>query len=169
MHKTALFTIALCSLACHGDAMTKPCPATACCGVGAMCTNGPPPPPVLTTRSTWRPILTPDSLVAMEVTVLVSNSHDVHIEVAVGADCQLGLEILVENGGGKPFNPIICSPHGPTIDLGPLDTVTLTRVFDAHTLASVAPGTYGLAPVITQTTAKIEAWAGWAQFPLARP
>jgi hypothetical protein len=105
----------------------------------------------------------------MEVTVLVSNSHDVHIEVAVGADCQLGLEILVENGGGEPFNPIVCSPSGPTIDLGPRDTVTLTRVFDAHTLASVAPGTYGLAPVITQTTAKIESWAGWAQFPLARP
>src|SRR5665811_393677 len=153
MRKTALFMIVLASLGCHhSEAMTGPCTASSvCCPMGAMCAYGPPPPPMLTTRSTWRPILTPDSLVAMEVTVFVSNSHDVHIQIAVGADCQFGLDILVENGGGKPFAPFVCSPSGPPIDLGPLDTVTLIRVFDAHPLASVAPGTYGLAPVITQT------------------
>jgi hypothetical protein len=172
MRKTVLVMIALGSLACHGDGdtMTRPCTVSAgCCPPGASCMVRSAHTPMLTTHSTWRPILTPDSLVAMEVSVLVSNQHEVHLQIAVGGDCQLGLDILVEDGGGRPFGPITCEPSGPPIDLGPLDTVTLTRVFDAHTLALVAPGTYGLAPVITQTNARNQAWAGWAQFPLARP
>jgi len=62
-----------------------------------------------------------------------------------------------------------CAPGGPTLELAPGDTTVLTRVLGADTLASFAPGMYGVNVAVTTSTALIGVWAGAVQLPLAGP
>ena len=59
-----------------------------------------------------------------------------------------------------------CAPGGPTIALAPGDTAVLTRVLGADTLATFAPGTYGVNVAVTTTAAVIGVWGGAVQLPL---
>jgi len=60
-----------------------------------------------------------------------------------------------------------CPPGASTLELAPGETTVLTRVLDADTLASFAPGTYGVNVAVTTSTGLIGVWAGPVQLPLA--
>jgi len=61
-----------------------------------------------------------------------------------------------------------CPPDASMLELAPGDTTMLTRVLRADTLASFAPGTYGVNVAVTTSTGLIGLWAGAVQLPLAR-
>jgi len=60
-----------------------------------------------------------------------------------------------------------CPPGASTLELAPGETTVLTRVLDADTLASFAPGTYGVNVAVTTSPGLIGVWAGRVQLPLA--
>ena len=60
-----------------------------------------------------------------------------------------------------------CPPDASMLELAPGDTAVLTRVLGADTLASFAPGVYGVNVAVTTSTAVIGVWAGAVQLPLA--
>jgi len=62
-----------------------------------------------------------------------------------------------------------CPPDASMLELAPGDTAVLTRVLGADTLASFAPGTYGVNVAVTTSTGLIGVWAGAVQLPLASP
>jgi hypothetical protein len=161
MRKIMLSMIALGSLACRGDTVTN----VQCCELRL-------PPPTVTVRATSRPILNADSLAELEVSAVVSNRTSVHLNVAVGVQCPLGVRIFPDPTGAQMSEvseSMACPSGGPTVDLGPSDSLTLTHVVHADSLSLFAPGAYGLSVVLRSSTAIIGVWAGAVQLPLGRP
>jgi hypothetical protein len=92
--------------------------------------------------------------------------------VAVGVGCPLFVKLFPDPTGeyeGSTDSSMGCLSGGPALDLAPGDTAVLTRVIGADTLASFAPGTYGINVVVTTNPFLIGVWAGAVQLPLARP
>jgi hypothetical protein len=103
-----------------------------------------------------------DGGLALEVSTHLRNVVKVPVYVA---RCPLPVQIVPQGGGYGDSPEIGC----PTQYLAPGDTTTLTRVFGADTLASFAPGTYGVEVSVTTNLAWQGLPAGTIQLPLTSP
>jgi hypothetical protein len=126
-------------------------------------------PPTLTVTATTRVLPVASGAPDLEISASLRNSTSSHIQVAVGAQCPLFVQIFPDPTGeqsGSINLSMACAQGGPTLDLAPGDTAVLTRVFRAVTLASFAAGTYGVNVAITSTTGLMGVWAGAVHLPL---
>ena len=106
----------------------------------------------------------------LEVSASLRNTTTIHIKVAVGEQCPLFVHLFPDTTGepAVSLNPsMACPPSAPTRDLAPGDTALLIRVLGGDSLASLAPGTYGVNIAVTTSTALIGTWGGAVQLPLA--
>jgi hypothetical protein len=127
-------------------------------------------PPTLSVSATTRVVAsTAGGAPRLEVSAVLRNATGSHIRVAVGARCPLFVR-LVPDSTGEPLGSLdagmACAPGGPTLDVGPGDTAVLTRALGADSLATFAPGTYGVNVAVTTSTALVGVWAGAVQLPL---
>ena len=129
-------------------------------------------PPTLYVSAASRVVSETDSVLALEVSATLRNETGVHIQVRVGPTCPLFVR-LFWNPTGEPAghlsSSMACPRGGPTLDLAPGDTTVLRRILGAATLATYAPGTYGVNVAVTTSTGLLGAWAGAVQLPLATP
>lgn len=126
-------------------------------------------PPMLSVSATTRVLPVAGAAPDLEISALLWNSTAVHFKVAVGAQCPLFVRIFPDPTGepsGSLNASMACAQGGPTLDLAPGATAVLTRVVRADTLATFAPGTYGVNVAVTTTTDLIGVWAGSVQLPL---
>jgi hypothetical protein len=157
MHKTLGILVALASLACNAEAPTQ---------------NGMEnrlAPPTLSLTAISRPISNASGGQDLEVSALLRNSTKTHIVVATGAVCPLFVRIFPDPTGepsGSLDLSMACPSGSATVDLAPTDTLVLTRVVSADSLASFAPGNYGVNVAITTSTAVMGGWAGAILLPL---
>ena len=129
-------------------------------------------PPTLSISATSREVLNANGSLDLEVSALLRNSTKSHIALVNGAQCPLFVRIFLDPTGefSNSLDPSMgCPIGGPTVDLSPSDTALLTRVVPANTLASFAPGTYGINVVVTTTTVVSGVWAGAIVLPLGTP
>jgi len=106
----------------------------------------------------------------LEVSASLRNATKLRIGVAVGAQCPLFVRVFPDPTGEYADSlaaSMACPPGASTLELAPGDTAVLTRVLSADTLASFAPGTYGVNVAVTTSTGLIGVWAGAVQLPLA--
>jgi hypothetical protein len=106
----------------------------------------------------------------LEVSASLLNGMPSLVRVAVGEQCPLFVRIFPDPTGeymGALNASMACAPGGPALDLAPGDSAVLTRVLGADTLASFAPGRYGVNVAVTTDTYLIGVWAGTVQLPLA--
>ncbi|HVS61420.1 MAG TPA: hypothetical protein VHE82_12070 [Gemmatimonadaceae bacterium] len=125
-------------------------------------------PPTLSVSATTRVLPVAGGAPDLEISASLRNSTVSHIQVAVGAQCPLFVRIFPDPTGeysGSLDPSMACAQGGPILDLAPGDTAVLTRVLRADTLASFAPGTYGINVAVTTTTDLIGVWAGAVQLP----
>jgi hypothetical protein len=127
------------------------------------------PPPTLSVTATSHPIPNAGGGQDLEVIALLRNSTKSHILLVNGAQCPLFVRLFL-NPTGEPSGAVDpsmgCKSGGQTLDLAPGDTVALTRVLPADTLASFAAGKYGINVVVTTTTVVSAAWGGAVLLPL---
>ena len=126
-------------------------------------------PPTLSLTATSRPISNANGGQDLEVSALLRNSTKTHIGVATGALCPLFVRIFPDPTGepsGSLDLSMACPSGSATVDLAPTDTLVLTRVLPADSLASFAPGNYGVNVAITTSTAVMGGWAGAILLPL---
>lgn len=135
-------------------------------------------PPNLTVKATTRVISAASGAPALEVSALLRNQTTVGFQVAVGAQCPLYVELRSDPTGQYADSTSLsmaCAPGGPALVLAPGDTAVLTRVLGADTLASFAPGRYGVNVEVSFDTGTgpvggwgVEGvWADSVQLPLA--
>jgi hypothetical protein len=151
------FLVALVLVACAGETPTE---------------MRRPAPPTLSVSATTRVIAETDSSLALEVSATLRNGTGVHIQVSVGPTCPLFVRLLWNPTGefaNYTSSSMACPRGGPTLDLAPGDTTVLTRMLGADTLATFAPGTYGVNVAVTTSTGLLGVWAGAVQLPLATP
>ena len=157
MRKSVMLMIVLGSMAC-GDGLTS--------------NENRLPPPSLEFRATSRQILNADNTVDLEVSAAVWNPTSVHIQVAAGAQCPLGVRLFPDSTGivmGHLSASMACPAGRPNVDLAPSDTITLTHVVRADSLVLLSSGTYGVNVIITSSNAIMGGWAGAVHLPLGRP
>ena len=126
-------------------------------------------PPALSITATSRPIPNARGGQDLEVSALLRNSTKSHILLVNGAQCPLFVRLFPDPTGEQvgSLDPSMgCKSAGPTLDLAPGATATLTRVFPADTLASFAAGKYGINAVVTTTTGVSGVWGGTVLLPL---
>ncbi len=127
-------------------------------------------PPTLSVSASTRVVSVASGAPNLEVSASLRNATKVRIGVAVGAQCPLFVRVFPDPTGeyaGSLDASMACPPDASTLELAPGDTAVLTRVLGADTLASFAPGTYGVNVAVTTSTGLIGVWAGAVQFPLA--
>jgi hypothetical protein len=157
MHKTLGILVALASFACNAEAPTENG------GENRLA------PPTLSFSAASRPISNASGGQDLEVSVLLRNSTKTHIGVATGTLCPLFVRIFPDPTGepsGSLDLSMACPSGSATVDLAPTDTLVLTRVLPADSLASFAPGNYGVNVAITTTTDVMGGWAGAILLPL---
>ncbi|HYT69939.1 MAG TPA: hypothetical protein VEK78_01075, partial [Gemmatimonadales bacterium] len=85
------------------------------------------------------------------------------IRIALGTQCPLFVRIFPDPTGeyaASVNGSMACPPGASPLELAPGDTAVLTRVLGADTLASFAPGTYGVNVAVTTSTGLLGVWAG---------
>src|SRR5882762_4427318 len=141
----------------------------ACTGRGPTEMNRLAPPTVSVSAST-RAVSVASGAPNLEVSASLRNATKLRIGVAVGAQCPLFVRVFPDPTGeyaGSLDASVACPPNVSMLELAPGDTTVLTRVLGSDTLASFAPGTYGVNVAVTTTTGLIGVWAGAVQLPLA--
>jgi hypothetical protein len=151
MRKSVLLTIVVASMACDGLTSN---------GTGFPSLQL---PGVLVTS---RVILNADSTLDMQVSAVMSNPWSTHFEVA---QC-LGLAIISDTGVTRVSHSIGCPASAPTVDLAHADTLMLTRLIPADSLARFVPGAYQVNVVIASDNgSQYGAQPFTLRLPLARP
>jgi hypothetical protein len=128
-----------------------------------------PAPPTLRITGTNR-VVSVAGVPHLEVSASLRNPTTIHIRVSVGEQCPLFVQLYPDTTGepaGRLNPSMACPPSAPTRDLAPGDTALLIRVLGGDSLASLAPGNYGVNIAVTTSTALIGKWAGFVQLPLA--
>ena len=127
-------------------------------------------PPTLSISATTQVLSVAGGAPDLEVSASLRNAAQSRIRVAVGAQCPLFVRVFPDPRGeyaGSLDASTACPPGASTLELAPGETTVLTRVLDADTLASFAPGTYGVNVAVTTSPGLIGVWAGPVQLPLA--
>lgn len=140
----------------------------AACGDTATAVRRSRPPPLLTLNAATR-VLSAGAVNELEVSASLRNETTTQIRVAVGSECPLYVRIFPDPTGEAAdslSSSWACALDGRTIALVPGDTAVLTRVLGADTLASFAPGRYGVDVAVTTSTGLIGKRAGTIQLPL---
>jgi len=126
-------------------------------------------PPTLSVSATSRVSVNAGSGPELEVSASLQNKTKSHIQVAVGAQCPLFVQIFPNPTGEQRVttsSTMACPSGGPTLDIAPGGSAVLTRVFSAETLASYAEGRYGINVAVTSSTGVLGVWAGAVELPL---
>lgn len=126
-------------------------------------------PPTLSVTATSRPLSNAGGGQDLEISALLRNPTKTHVLLVNGAQCPLFVRLFPDPTGeasGSLDPSMGCSLGGPTIDLAPGDTTVLTRTLPAATLASFAPGKYGINVAVTTTTDLTGTWGGTVLLPL---
>jgi len=126
-------------------------------------------PPTLSVSAATRAVSVPNGSPNLEVSASLRNATRLRIRVAVGTQCPLFVRIFPDPTGeyaGSVDGSMACPPGASTLELAPGDTAVVTRVLGADTLASFAPGTYGVNVAVTTSTGLLGVWAGAVQLPL---
>lgn len=161
MHNPIRFLVALGLVACACEAPTEPSER-----------HRLPLPPTLSVSATTHVLSVAAGALDLEVVASLRNATTSRIRVAVGSQCPLFVRLFPNPTGEYAVSlnaSMACPPGASTLELAPDDTTVLTRVLGADTLASFAPGTYGVNVAVTTSTALLGAWAGAVQLPLATP
>ena len=128
-----------------------------------------PVPRPLTVTASARVLSATGAGPSLEVSALLENRTTRHKQVVIGARCPLWVR-LFPDPTGEMFESFddssLCRTRGPSLDIAPGHSATLTRVLRADTLTSFAPGTYGVNVAVTTNDGSIGAWAGTVQLPL---
>ncbi|MDE3128361.1 MAG: hypothetical protein KGL38_10175 [Gemmatimonadota bacterium] len=143
--------------------------AAAACGGAPTGTGRSLPPPTLQVSGSTRIRTDSGGQSELEVLAALSNPTSVHILVGMGAQCPLYVHVYPDPTGAYMVpagGPAGCAASAMTLDLAPGDSAVLTRVVPPDSLASLAPGTYGVALGVVTSTAIIGMWAGTVQLPV---
>ena len=127
-------------------------------------------PPTLSISGTTRIVTVATGSPSLEVAASIQNRTSIHIQVAVGGGCPLFVRLFPDPTGEYRESldaSMACAAGNPTLDLSPGDSVVLTRVLGADTLASYSPGWYGVNLAVTTSTALIGVWGGAVQLPMS--
>jgi hypothetical protein len=130
------------------------------------------PPPSLSVTATSRPVTNARGGQDLEVIAALRNPTAAHILLVNGAQCPLFVRLFPDPTGepsGSLDLSMACPSGAPTVDLAPGDTAVLTRSLSEDTLASFAPGKYGINVVVTTTTGVQGVWGGAVVLPLGAP
>ena len=133
--------------------------------------RAPVPRPLTVTAST-RVLSATGAGPSLEVSALLENRTTRHKQVVIGARCPLWVRLFPAPTGemsGSFDDSSLCRTRGPSLDIAPGHSATLTRVLRADTLTSFAPGTYGVNVAVTTNDGWIGVWAGTVQLPLKSP
>jgi hypothetical protein len=127
-------------------------------------------PPLPAVTATARALGGPNP--GLEVSAVVRNPTASHILVLTGPACPLYVRVFPDPTGeyaiaGGPSISCPTSSSPPMIDLAPGDSTRLSRTVPNDSLASYAPGTYGVNLTITIVTSIITVWAGAIDLPIA--
>jgi hypothetical protein len=157
MRNLTRFLVALGLVACKGQAPTE---------MNRL------PPPTLSVSAATHVLPVAGGAPVLEVSATLRNATTSAIRVAVGPACPLAVQLFPDPTGqyAGSLDPTTTCPSGATtLALAPGDTTVLTRRLGADTLASFAPGAYGVSVAVTTSTALIGVWAGAVELPLASP
>jgi len=148
--------IVLCSVACTGASPTD---------------NGLRlPPPTLYPTATTFAVAVSGGASVLEVSVTLHNYTTTHLQAVVSADCPFAVRLFPDSSGAYEYIGVVgCPAGGSELDIAPADSAVLTRVFRADTLATFAPGKYGVNVLVGTPTGTIGAWGGAIQLPLVSP
>jgi hypothetical protein len=103
----------------------------------------------------------------LKVSVTLHNYTSVHLQAVVSASCPFAVRIFPDSTGAYEYIGVnACPAGGSALDVAPADSVVLTRMISADSLATFARGTYGVNVLVGTTTGAIGAWAGAIQLPL---
>jgi hypothetical protein len=144
--------------ACSGDSLS------------AVDTQNRLPPPVPRIDASSRVTSDAGGVPVLEVSAILRNPTTTVFKVATGPNCPLFVQLYPAPTGqyvGQLNGSMACSPSSPTFDLAPNDSVILTRTFRSDSLATYAPGNYGINVAVTTTTAVIGKMAGNVILPLS--
>lgn len=126
-------------------------------------------PPTLSVSATTRVLPVASGAPDLEVSASLRNATRTRLWVALGAQCPLFVRVFPDPTGefaGSLDASMACPPGASTLELAPGDSTVLTRVLGADSLASFAPGNYGVNVAVTTSTGLIGVWAGAVQLPL---
>jgi hypothetical protein len=142
--------VVLCSLACKGESPTE-------------MSLGPP---------TFSPSVTFAAVGSggapnLAVSVTLRNHTAIHLQANESASCPFAVGIAPYPGGNETYIGVYGCPAGAAQrEVAPGDSVVLTGMIGADTLATFAPHTYQVS-ILVGTTMSI--WAGTIQLPLMPP
>jgi len=126
-------------------------------------------PPTLSVSAATRVVSVASGAPNLEVSASLRNATLLRIRIALGTQCPLFVRIFPDPTGeyaASVNGSMACPPGASPLELAPGDTAVLTRVLGADTLASFAPGTYGVNVAVTTSTGLLGVWAGAVQLPL---
>ncbi len=125
-------------------------------------------PPTLDVRGASR-VVSVGGAPALEVTASVSNRSTVNLRMGAGPLCPY--ITIIPDPTGEPIsstNASMACPMDPNVVLAPGDSIVLTRVLPADSLARFAAGTYGVNVTVRSDDYLTGTWAGAIQLPLSR-
>ena len=148
--------VVLCSFACKGESPTGN-------GLG-------PAPPTLWPIATSFAVAVAGGAPELEVSVTLHNYTSKHLQAIVSSSCPFAVRIFPDSSGAYAVSGVVgCPAGGSQLDVAPGDSAVLTRMFSSDTLATFAPGMYGLNIEVGTVSGTITAWAGAIKLPLANP
>ena len=127
---------------------------------------GPPVPEVIATTR----IVAADKP-SLEVSAVVRNPSGRHVLMPTGEVCPLSVKLFPDSTGeqliaGGPVVVCATSPNAPLLDLAPGDSTQLRRTIPGDSLASSAPGLYGVNVTLVVVNSVVTVWAGAIHLPL---
>lgn len=124
-------------------------------------------PPSLSVNASSNAVTDAGGASALQITVSVRNQTTSHLGAVISSSCPFAVKFFPDSTGAYAYNGVVaCPAGGSTLDLAPGDSVVLTRVFSADSLASFASGTYGINVLVSTNGGFIGVWGGVIQLPL---
>lgn len=157
MRRSMGVLIVLASLSCKGESPTQS-------------NNLGPAPPSLYPTATSFAVAVPGGASELEVSVTLHNYTATHLQAVVSSSCPFAVRFFPDSSGAYEYIGVVgCPAGGSKLDVAPGDSAVLTRMFGADTLATFAPGNYGINILVGTVSGWIGAWAGAIQLPLEPP
>jgi hypothetical protein len=111
-----------------------------------------------------------DSGGALRIAAVVRNPTNVHLQVAVPPQCQLGVAMFPDPTGAGIVGPGMapgCESSASTTDLAPGDSVIVSQTLLASDVAWYAPGMYAVNVTVVSKTTTVVVWGGDVRLPLS--
>ena len=124
-------------------------------------------PPTLLVNATTKIVTAASGVPALQIAVSLRNQTSVHLGATINSSCPFAVRFFPDSSGAYAYIGVVaCPAGGSTLDVAPGDSVVLTRLFSADSLATLASGTYGINVLVGTNTGSIGVWGGAIQLPL---